>query len=224
MTGKIVDSETSEVPYALVIDDHPLVARGFAEYLATHCGFDVVRIAADGEACLRRIEVDGCPVLAVVDFWLPEGAALMLLGKLAQRCAGTRLLVVSGDEDSAVQRKARDAGAHGFVHKNQPPEVFAQVVSVLRSGGEWFRLESDSTQAAAIRRELPMHPQELGLTERQGQVLAMMLRGQPNKRIALTLDISEQTVKEHVTNILARLGVANRMEAITLLRGRRIDP
>lgn len=69
-----------------------------------------------------------------------------------------------------------------------------------------------------------MHPQELGLTERQGQVLAMMLRGQPNKRIALALDISEQTVKEHVTNILARLGVANRMEAITLLRGRRIDP
>lgn len=212
------------MPYALVIDDHPLVARGFAEYLATHCGFDDVRMASNGDEGLQHIEADGCPVLAVVDFWLPEGAALMLLGQLARRCAGTRLLVVSGDEDGAIQRKARDAGAHGFVHKNQPPEIFAQVVTVLRTGGMWFKQGDDLGPAPAIRRELPMRPQELGLTERQGQVLAMMLRGQPNKRIALTLDISEQTVKEHVTNILARLGVANRMEAITLLRGRRIDP
>jgi len=212
------------MPYALVIDDHPLVARGFAEYLATHCGFDDVRMASNGDEGLQHIEADGCPVLAVVDFWLPEGAALMLLGQLARRCAGTRLLVVSGDEDGAIQRKARDAGAHGFVHKNQPPEIFAQVVTVLRTGGVWFTQGDDLGPAPAIRRELPMRPQELGLTERQGQVLAMMMRGQPNKRIALTLDISEQTVKEHVTNILARLGVANRMEAITLLRGRRIDP
>ena len=219
---KMLENETSEMPYALVIDDQPLVARGFAEYLATHCGFDTVRIASNGDECLQHIEVDGCPALAVVDFWLPEGAALMLLGKLAQRCIDARLLVVSGDEDGVIQHKVREAGAHGFILKSQPPELFAQVVSVLRTGGVWFNQGGDSLPALATCRELPIHPHELGLTERQGQVLGMILRGLPNKRIALALDIAEQTVKEHVTNILAKLGVSNRMEVIASLRGRRI--
>lgn len=76
----------------------------------------------------------------------------------------------------------------------------------------------------ALRRELPLSARDLGLTDRQGQVLALMLRGLPNKQIAKELAISEQTTKEHVTAILGKLGVSNRVEAITLLHGRRLEP
>lgn len=65
-------------------------------------------------------------------------------------------------------------------------------------------------------------PAYLGLTPRQGDVLALVLQGLPNKRIALLLDLSESTVKEHVSGILQRLGVSSRVQAITLLRGRRL--
>lgn len=218
------NSEMGISPYALVIDDHPLVARGFSEYLVTHCDFAVAHVATSKEECLRRIDADGEPCVAIVDFWLPDGVALPLIRQLAKQCIQTRLLVVSGDEDKAIEGKVREAGAHGFLHKQELPEVFARAISMLRSGDVWFAQVEGVTLLPTTQRELPIQARDLGLTARQGQVLGMMLRGLPNKRIALDLDISEQTVKEHMTNILAKLGVGNRMEAITLLRGRRIEP
>lgn len=208
---------------ALVVDDHPLVARGMAEYLVTHCGFAVARSVSGSAECLRFIESEGMPTLAVVDFWLPEGAALPLLGHLSKHWPAIRLLAVSGDEDAGVRRKAREAGAHGFLRKQETPEVFARAVAALRAGEEWFPLVGGPVTPRETQRELPIHPKELGLTDRQGEVLALMLRGLPNKQIARQLNLSETTVKEHVTNILARLGVANRVAAITRLRGRRIE-
>lgn len=208
--------------YALVVDDHPLVARGFAEFLTVHCGFPTVHVARHLAECQDRLASDGPPALAVVDFWLPDGVALPLLRVLRQADPGLRLLVVSGDHDVGVVTKVREAGAHGFLHKQEMPEVFARAVASLMAGDTWYR-PTEQTPPPATRRELPIRPADLGLTQRQGEVLGLMLRGQPNKRIALTLNISEQTVKEHVSNILARLGATNRLEAITRLRGRRIE-
>ena len=72
-------------------------------------------------------------------------------------------------------------------------------------------------------RKLPLTAAELGLTPRQGEVLALMLKGLPNKRVAVQLGLSEQTVKEHVSGILERLGARNRVELIMRLKGKRID-
>ncbi len=218
----MIENNMDAPGYALVVDDHPLVARGFAEYLATHCGFASVRVASGPASAQQWVEMDGSPALAVVDFWLPDGVALPFLQALRLSCVTTRLLVVSGDHDVGVVTKAREAGAHGFLHKQESPETFARTVACLMAGGEWYR-PTDRMPGAGGPRELPVRARDLGLTERQGEVLELMLRGQPNKRIALTLDISEQTVKEHVSNILARLGVTNRLDAITRLRGRRIE-
>jgi DNA-binding NarL/FixJ family response regulator len=208
---------------ALVVDDHPFVARGIAEYLTTHCGFTVAHSVPCGTDCLRYIESQCVPELAVIDFWLPEGAALSLLHRLSSEWPDIRLMAVSGDEEAGVRHKAREAGAHGFLYKQETPDVFAKAVAVLRAGGIWFPPLSAAASLPDVRRELPIHPRELGLTGRQGEVLALMLRGLPNKQIARQLNLSETTVKEHVTNILGRLGVTNRVEAITRLRGRRIE-
>jgi DNA-binding NarL/FixJ family response regulator len=71
-------------------------------------------------------------------------------------------------------------------------------------------------------REWTVSAEELGLTPRQGEILGLLLQGLPNKRIALVLDVSESTVKEHVTGILHKLGVSSRVQAITCLHGRRL--
>jgi DNA-binding NarL/FixJ family response regulator len=104
------------------------------------------------------------------------------------------------------------------VLKNEPPELFARAVFALNNNQEWFPEGNE----AAIKNNHD-HLNKFNLTPRQLDVLTMMLRGLPNKRIATQLSISEPTVKEHISNILKKIGVNSRVEAITLLHGKR-DP
>lgn len=204
-------------PYALVVDDHSLVAGGIAAFLSTHCGYQAVYVATSRRECDCLIEEKGAPQLLVLDFWLPDGTALQLIRTLPQKNPHIRLLVISGDENNNVQHKAREMGAHGFVHKHDSPQIFNLAVKALQNGQLWF----PETPESAFYATSTASYQEFGLTQRQGEVLAMMLRGFSNKRIAMTLTVSEQTIKEHITGILSKLGVNNRVEAITLLQGRR---
>lgn len=209
---------------ALVVDDHPLVARGIADYLRTHCGLDradaITRVADVGE----HIRQFGPPTMALIDFWLPDGTALSLLSRLRGDHPAIRLLVISGDDDPAVRDKVRRLAVDGFLLKQAEPAVFAQAVQAVLEGQAWF---DDAPPAApdnaSSSRDLPLSPAELGLTPRQGEVLALMLKGLPNKRVAQALSLTEQTVKEHVSGILERLGARNRIELITRLRGKKID-
>lgn len=212
----------SSPPYAIILDDHPLVARGVAEFLRSLQPDMQVRLASDAADCLHQVTTQGAPALALVDFWLAEGAALGLIAQLRANCPGTAIAVMSGDDDPQLGERARAAGAHGFLHKQESPNTFAQAVHALLGGLTWF-VPPSRLQAGGLRsRELPVTPAELGLSTRQGEILSLVLLGQPNKRIALDLALSESTVKEHVTAILQRLGARNRIEAITQLRGRRL--
>ncbi len=208
---------------ALVIDDHPLVAHGIADFLQSHCGFAVVKSVSDIGALWNTIDASKPPTLAVVDFWLPDGASLTLLAKLKQEYPAIRLLAISADDSPAVVDKVRAAGADGFLHKQEAPDIFARAVAALIDGDTWFQHRSAFALTDHPVKELPITAAELGLTARQGQVLAMMLKGLPNKRIALNLSLSEYTVKEHVSGILERLGARNRIEVITKLSGKTLE-
>lgn len=201
--------------YALVIDDHPLVASGIANFLNTHCRFKRAYVVTSEESCYRHILENGAPRLMVIDFWLSDGTALKLLKEIKQLYPKIRFLVVSGDENNEIGQKVRHAGGHGFVLKNQPPELFSQAVFALLENRTWFP-EDNATVADNSKNSL----QQFNLTSRQLEVLTMMMRGFPNKKIALQLAISEPTVKEHISNILKKIGVNSRVEAITLLHGR----
>lgn len=208
---------------ALVVDDHPLVARGIADYLRSHCGFvraDAVCRAADLRTNIGQF---GAPTLALIDFWLPEGTALPILTSLRNEYPATRLLVISGDGDPAVRDKVRRLSVDGFLLKHAEPAVFALAVAAVLRGDAWFDDTPVVSSPAGEERNLPLSAAELGLTPRQGEVLALMLKGLPNKRVAQVLSLTEQTVKEHVSGILERLGARNRVELITRLRGKRID-
>ncbi|EMF6670278.1 MULTISPECIES: response regulator transcription factor [Serratia] len=204
--------------YALVVDDHPLVASGIANFLSTHCRFKQAHVVTNEENYYRHIRENGPPRLLVIDFWLSSGTALKLLKEVKQRYPQVRILVVSGDENNDIWQKVHNAGGHGFVLKNEPPELFARAVFALNNNQEWFPEGNE----AAIKNNHD-HLNKFNLTPRQLDVLTMMLRGLPNKRIATQLSISEPTVKEHISNILKKIGVNSRVEAITLLHGKR-DP
>lgn len=208
---------------ALVIDDHPLVARGIAAFLQSHCGFEDVKAINNADALWDVIDVANPPTFIVLDFWLPNGESLILLSGLKRKCPSTPILVVSADDDVAVQRKVQLAGAQGFINKQEEMDVFVQAVRSLLNGEIWFACEAQQNAINNQPKELSITASELGLTTRQGEILKMIIQGLPNKRIAQVLSLSEQTVKEHVSGILARLGVHNRIQAITKLRGKRLE-
>ncbi|HDR2279706.1 TPA: response regulator transcription factor [Enterobacter ludwigii] len=202
--------------YALVVDDHPLVASGIANFLITHCRFKQAYVVTNEEDCYRHIRENGPPRLLVIDFWLSSGTALKLLKEVKQRYPQVRLLVVSGDENNDIWQKVHTAGGHGFVLKSEPPELFSRAVFALADNLTWFPCANEC--AVKTNNELLS---KFNLTPRQIDVLNMIMRGLPNKRIAAQLSISEPTVKEHISNILKKIGVNSRVEAITLLHGKR---
>ncbi|MGE0498345.1 MAG: LuxR C-terminal-related transcriptional regulator [Ramlibacter sp.] len=210
--------------YILVLEDHPLVVQGLLHYLRSLRPNLPVHVATSWLAGRRVIQSHGSPVLVLADVWLTDGNSLDALRDCQTLCPQTPWLAYSGDDDPALQQQVREAGAQGFVHKQAPIEDFALALQALLGGAQWHAATQPTlTQPPQHPREWPITPQELGLTPRQGEILALVLRGLPNKRIAHTLAVSESTVKEHITGILSRLGVRTRIEAIARLRGRRLS-
>lgn len=213
-------SHIDALPYALVVDDHPLVAQGAAHVLTTSAGVHQVRCASHGDEALTMIAALGEPVITVVDFWLEKGDSLAFVQNILSLAPGTRILMTSGDRHPALPSKAKTAGAHGFVHKSSPASEFQAAVQVLLSGRSWFEHKApDYSASSAPTSKLHMSAKELGVTARQLEVLNLVLQGKPNRAIAQALNLSEHTVKEHVTALLQRLGASNRVELITRLHG-----
>ncbi|MFQ3467085.1 LuxR C-terminal-related transcriptional regulator [Enterobacter bugandensis] len=202
--------------YALVVDDHPLVASGIANFLISHCHFKQASVVTNEEDCYRQIRDNGPPRLLVIDFWLSSGTALKLLKEVKQHYPQVRFLVVSGDDNNDIWQKVHASGGHGFVLKSEPPEMFSRAVCALLDNLTWFP-ERNNFPVESNNEKLS----KFNLTPRQIDVLNMIMRGLPNKRIAAQLSISEPTVKEHISNILKKIGVNSRVEAITLLHGKR---
>ncbi len=209
------------IRYALVVDDHPLVSKGVAEYLKSQALLNDVRVASSVPEAQALIDQWGPPAVLLVDFWLGEGATDKFISHVRSRWPDARVLVMSGDDNPAIVTKAQACGAHGFLHKKEPPSVFSQAVEALLQGLLWYAPQAPAQTARTEQgmRNVRVTPGDLGLTPRQGQILGMLLQGLPNQRIADALSVSENTVKEHVTAILNKLSVSNRVALITKLRG-----
>jgi DNA-binding NarL/FixJ family response regulator len=208
--------------YALILDDHPMVSRGIAQYLKTLDVLDAVHTVSTAQQGLGLLGQLGGAKIAIVDFWLADGTSLGFIKHLQSHWPDTLVLVISGDTSPEVQAQAQKAGARGFIDKQASADTLGQAILALLVGMTWFQAEPSSGYNANRTHELPVSAIEMGLSSRQGQILALMLEGLPNKRIAQRLSVSESTIKEHITGILHKLGVGNRVEAITKLRGRRL--
>lgn len=207
--------------YALICDDHPLVGRGLRELLKEHPLLVGSACTTSEKECLQHISDHGAPSIMIIDFWLTSEVSENLVRTLSKDWPKLPILMMSSDDDPMVQLKCQQWGAMGFINKQASPGVIREAVSALLQGLGWFMPLDDQVAASSIRKnQWPITSRELGLTMRQGQILAMILEGLPNKRIAQNLNVTEATVKEHVTGVLQKLGVASRVEAIAQLKDR----
>ena len=197
-----------------------MIARGIAQCLNAMCPELTVRVTAAWSQVQQWVAASGCPDLLVADTSLVDDENSVAFAHWRSQRQGTPWLSTCDDDQPLLMLQARSAGAQGFVCKRASPEVFDRAFAAVLAGSEWF--EPSALASLQRPRERTVPPGDLGLTLRQGDVLALVLRGLSNKRIALMLSLSESTVKEHVTGILQRLGVSSRVHAITLLRGRSV--
>lgn len=202
----------------LLVDDHALFREGLKFLLRSLDAALAVDEAGDctkalEHAAARRYE------LVLLDFKMPGTAGLDALAALREVTPATPLVVLSGEEDPAVVRAAIERGAMGFIPKSSTPEVMIQALRLVLARGVYLPpTVLDATAAslpAAVTPPTSTGPAALpGLTPRQMDVLRCVIQGKPNKIIARELDVSEGTVKAHLSSVMHALGTRNRTEAV----------
>jgi DNA-binding NarL/FixJ family response regulator len=205
----------------LVIDDHALVREGVKHVLESlEPGTEVLEAGDAAEALLlaEREAFD----LVLLDLGLPGLDGFQTLELLRERSPALPVIILSGGAERNDVVNALDMGAAGFIPKSFTRELMLQAVRLVLAGGVYIppqalgmgsTVEKPSPVAAT-----PATVRQLGLTDRQTEVLALIAQGKPNKVIAAELDISEATVKAHMTEVLRALKVTNRAEAAVAAR------
>ena len=206
----------------IIIDDHPLFRQGVVDALYIQDDFLVVAESADGIEGLRLIRGIR-PMVAIVDVNLPGLNGLQLTNQLKLEKIATRILLLTAYDDSEQKIHAMQVGASGYLTKDISPETLIDDIIAVTDGkyivgedvfdrrgiSEWLDTKTD----LALRNySIPGDPYQ-PLSEREMQILVHVAHGFSNKEIASNLKISHQTVKNHVTAVLRKLGVNDRTQA-----------
>jgi two-component system, NarL family, response regulator LiaR len=195
----------------LIVDDHAVVREGLRAFLELQEGIDVAGEAADGNEAIeaaRRVRPD----VILMDLVMPQLDGVAAMRLLRERVPETRVIVLTSFLDDDKLLPALRSGAAGYLLKNADPPEVARAVRAAHAGEALL----DPVVAARLVETLAADGVEDPLdrlTRREREVLVLIGRGFPNKRIALELDVSEKTVKTHVGHVLAKLGVTDRTQA-----------
>lgn len=217
----------------LIVDDHFLIREALSGVLRELKGEAAVIIEApDSCQAMRQIEQNPDLELVLLDLGLPDRDGLDFLSELAERYPTTSVVVHSAHQDRERVMKALDLGALGFIPKSARREVMLSAFTLIFSGGVYIPAEILDRRPPAL---VPAQTQsaspkprasaaDLGLTDRQMQVLTLMMQGKSNKAICRALDLAEATVKIHVSAILKALKVTNRTEAVIAATALELGP
>jgi two-component system, NarL family, response regulator LiaR len=193
------------VPVVLV-DDHRVVARSLKAYLESFPDLTVVGIAASGEELLERLS-EWKPRIVLQDLLMPGGMdGVETTRRILAADPHVKVIALTASTDESRMVGVLRAGAVGYVRKDSEPEILLAAVRAVAQGRTYI-------DPSASRRVLEMAAVE-DLTPREIEILRHLAMGRSNKEIANELAVSGETVKSHVSNLYAKLGVENRTQAI----------
>ena len=202
----------------VIADDHPVFRDGLAALLATQPDIDVVGTAGDGAEAVA-VATSLAPDVVVMDLQMPEMNGIDATRVLAESMPGVRVLVFTmGEEDGTVLAAMR-AGALGYLVKGASQEEVVRAISTVQAGGLVFgaslALRIADLLSGSTTPDRSAFPQ---LTERELEILDLIAAGKNNAQIASALFLAPKTVRNNVSNILAKLQATDRAEAIIRAR------
>jgi DNA-binding NarL/FixJ family response regulator len=190
----------------LCIDDHALVREGIAALINRQADMQVVAEASSGTDGIEQFRIHQ-PDVSLVDLRLPDISGIEVITRILGEKPNARILVVSSFEGDVAIRRALSAGAMGYVLKGMLREALLEAIRDVHRGDKAIPPEVAGAVAAHFTDE-PLTPREI-------EVLTVVASGARNKEIAVTLGISEDTVKMHMKSIISKLGAEDRTGAVT---------
>ena len=204
----------------MLVDDHTMVRRGLAAFLKV---FDDLELAGEAESGRAAIQLcaDILPDVILMDMVMPDMDGAAATRAIRQQFPHVQVIALTSFKEGDLVKNALEAGAIGYLLKDVSADELVRAIRAAHAGRATL-----SPEAAQALVETANHPPVPGqdLTERELEVLALMVEGLNNTQIAGRLTVSSSTIKSHVSNILSKLGVASRTEAVTLALRNRIIP
>jgi DNA-binding NarL/FixJ family response regulator len=201
----------------LVVDDHTLIREALHAVLKQLKREAVIFEASNSRQAMHIVEEHPDISLILLDINLPDRDGFSVLGELRDRYATIAIVIISSSDDQDTVRRAFKLGALGFIPKTTEREVMLNAIKLVFSGGIYIPseiLEETACPPLANRPVARDSLKGLGLTDRQIDVLALLMKGKSNKVIAKTLNMAVPTVKNHITVVLKALSVTTRTEAV----------
>jgi two-component system, NarL family, response regulator DegU len=206
----------------VLIEDHPLYREGVKNALMSFPDLTVVGEAGnghDGLDLLRSLKPDVC----ILDVNLPDENGLQITRRALSEFANLKIILLTGYTDSEQPLHAFRAGAHAYCAKEIEHEQLAEIIRIVASGkwvyeGRIMDFEEKQAwledQMAGIKTKASSDDLFAPLTQRESEILNLVARGLTNKQIGYLLGISEQTVKNHLTSLLRKIGANDRTQAV----------
>jgi DNA-binding NarL/FixJ family response regulator len=191
----------------LVADDHPVVRNGLAGVIAQQPGLALVAEAANGRQALDRFR-EHRPDVVLMDLRMPDMDGVSAIAAIRSEFPDARILALTTYEGDVDIHRALEAGARGYLIKDM---LLTDVLSAIRAVHRGERVIP-----MAVAAKLAEFTPRMDLTQREVEVLQLVARGLSNRDVAGVIGRTDETVKVHLKNIFAKLGVADRTEAVTL--------
>jgi DNA-binding NarL/FixJ family response regulator len=208
----------------LIADDHPIFRHGLRKLLEVERDFVIVGEADDGGEALQQV-IKLRPDVLLLDVAMPRLGGLEALPDLCAASPTTRILLLTASIGHADILRALQVGARGVLFKDTAVRLLPRAIRGVLEDGYWIGPEPASDLAQAMRRIGDQAPdRRYGLTPREIEIVSAVVGGQNNRDIATHFNISQQTVKHHLTSIFDKLGVSSRLElALFALKNRLTD-
>ena len=194
----------------LIADDHLVVREGLEAMLHSNDEFEIVGQAVDGLETVRLVE-ELHPDVVLIDVQMPNMDGIEATRRIVQQSPTTRVVILSSFDQDEYIYKAIQAGARGYVLKDTELHALLDIIRAAAQGESVL----PPNIATKLVEHISAQRTQVHLTKREQEVLCLLAKGLRNKEIASQLNIAERTVKSHVANIIAKLGVSSRTEAVS---------
>ena len=192
----------------LIADDHGLVRAGLTELISTFEDIEIVGAAAGGDEAVA-LAISESPDIVLMDLEMPDVDGIEATRRIRREAPAARVVILTSFSDRDRILQALDAGAVGYLLKDAEPSELSRGISAAARGESPL----DPRAAGKVIEARVQAPPETILSDREREVLTLLAKGMPNKKIAETLGISEKTVKAHLTSVFRHIKVADRTQA-----------